>query len=226
MPLTIGADIDGLAVQLRRAVTIRGRVAFEGPAPPAFESLKVRSIPLLATLERGAITVQPESDGSFAIDNQLGPLLLSITGLPGWHLKSVSYGGRDITDVPTDFTSAGANVEMLLTRNGATVTGTVRTAQGAGTDAAVLIFGRDPSRWEGRLTTTRVGQADGQGRYRLEGLRAGHYLAIALGAEDVNVDEPQPAYFELLAGLATPLEVTDGASVTLDLKRITLGVLP
>ena len=226
MPLTVGADIDGLAVHLRRAGTIRGRVAFEGPAPAAFESLKVRSIPLLATLERGAITVQPEPDGSFAIDNQFGPLLLSATGLPGWHLKSISYGGRDITDVPTEFTSSSSNVEILLTRNGATVTGTVRTAQGAGTDAAVLIFGRDPSRWEGRLTTTKVGQADGQGRYRLEGLRAGHYLAIALSAEDVNVDEPLPAYFELLAGLATPIELNDGASVTLDLKRITLGALP
>jgi len=215
-----------LAVQLRRAVTIRGRVAFEGAAPAAFESLKVRSIPLLATSERGAITVQPESDGSFAIDNQFGPLLLSTTGLPGWHLKSVTYGGRDITDVPTAFTSSSSNVEILLTRNGATVSGTVRTPRGAGTDAAVLIFGRDPSRWEGRLTTTRVGQADGQGRYRLEGLRAGHYLAIALSADDVNVDEPLPAYFELLAALATPLELNDGAAVTLDLKRLTLGALP
>jgi hypothetical protein len=226
MPLTIGADIDGLVLQLRRAVTIRGRVAFEGPPPAAFESLKLRAIPVMATPERGAITVQLEADGSFAIDNQFGALLLRTTGLPGWHLKSVSYDGRDITDVPTEFMSSSPNVEMLLTRNSATVTGIVRTAQGAGTDAAVLIFGRDRSRWDGRLTTTRVGNADGQGRYRLEGLRAGHYLAIALSAEDVNVDEPLPAYFELLAGLATPLEVNDGASIALDLKRITLGALP
>ena len=226
IPLTIGADLDGLVLQLRRAVTIRGRVTFEGPPPAAFESLKLRAIPVLATLERGAITVQPEADGSFAIDNQFGALLLRTVGLPGWHLKSVSYGGRDITDVPTEFTSSTSNVEMLLTRNSATVTGTVRTAQGAGTDAAILIFGRGQSQWDGRFTTTRVGQADGQGRYRLDGLRAGHYLAIALSAEDVNVDDPLPAYFELLAGLATPLEVTDGASVTLDLKRITLGALP
>ena len=226
MPLTVGADIGGLVLQLRRAVTIRGRVAFEGPPPAAFESLKLRAIPVMATPERGAITVQLEADGSFAIDNQFGALLLRTTGLPGWHLKSVSYDGRDITDVPTEFTSSSPNVEMLLTRNSVTVTGTVRTAQGAGTDAAVLIFGRGPSQWDGRFTTTRVGQTDGQGRYRLEGLRAGHYLAIALSAEDVNVDEPLPAYFELLAGLATPLEVNDGASITLDLKRITLGALP
>ena len=226
MPLTIGGDIDGVVIQLRRAVTIRGRVAFEGPTPAAFEALKLRAIPLLATPERGAITVQLEADGSFAIDNQFGALLLRTAGLLGWHLKSVSYDGRDITDVPTEFTSRSSSVEVLLTRNSATVTGTIRTAQGAGTEAAVLIFGRDRSQWDGRLTTTTVGQADGQGRYRLEGLRAGHYLAIALSAEDVNVDEPLPAYFELLAGLATPLEVTDGASVTLDLKRITLGPLP
>ena len=226
MPLTVGADIGGLVLQLRRAVTIRGRVAFEGPPPAAFESLKLRAIPVMATPERGAITVQLEADGSFAIDNQFGALLLRTTGLPGWHLKSVSYDGRDITDVPTEFTSSSPNVEMLLTRNSVTVTGTVRTAQGAGTDAAVLIFGRGQSQWDGRFTTTRVGQTDGQGRYRLEGLRAGHYLAIALSAEDVNVDEPLPAYFELLAGLATPLEVNDGASITLDLKRITLGALP
>jgi protocatechuate 3,4-dioxygenase beta subunit len=226
VPLTIAGNIDGLVVQLRRAVTIRGRVAFDGPAPAAFESLKLRAVPLLATQERGAITVPPEADGSFAIDNQVGPLLLRAIGLPGWHVKSVSYGGRDITDVPTEFTSSGPSVEVLLTRNSATLTGIVRTAQGAGTDAAVLIFGRDPSQWDGRFTTTRLGHADGQGRYRLDGLRAGQYLAIALSAEDVYLDDPLPNNFELLATLATPVAVNEGAAVTLDLKRITPGALP
>ena len=226
VPLTIGGNIDGLLVQLRRAVTIRGRVAFDGPAPAAFESLKLRAVPQLATQERGAITVQPEADGSFAIDNQVGPLLLRAIGLTGWHVKSVSYGGRDITDVPTEFTANSPNIEVLLTRNSATLTGIVRTAQGAGTDAAVLIFGRDPSQWDGRFTTTRLGHADGQGRYRLDGLRAGQYLAIALSAEDVYLDDPLPNNFELLATLATPVVVNEGASVTLDLKRITPGALP
>ena len=227
VPLTISGNIDGLVVQLRRAVTIRGRVAFDGPAPPAaFESLKLRAVPLLATQERGAITVQPEADGSFAVDNQFGPVLLRAIGLPSWNVKSVSYGGRDITDVPTEFTSSSPNVEVLLTRNSATVTGIVRTAQGAGTDAAVLIFGRDPSQWDGRFTTTRLGHADSQGRYHLDGLRAGQYLAIALSAEDVYLDDPLPNNFELLATLATPVVVNEGASVTLDLKRITPGVLP
>ena len=225
-PLTVASDVNGLVVQLRPTVTIRGRVAFEGPPPAAFESLKLRAVPLLATQERGAITVQPEADGSFAIENQFGPLLLRAIGLPGWHVKSVSYGGRDITDVPTEFTSSGPSVEVLLTRNSATLTGIVRTAQGAGTDAAVLIFGRDPSQWDGRFTTTRLGHADGQGRYRLDGLRAGQYLAIALSAEDVYLDDPSPNNFELLATLATPVVVNEGASVTLDLKRITLGTLP
>jgi hypothetical protein len=223
--LTVGGDLDGLVVQLRRTVTIRGRVAFEGPAPAALDSLKVRAVPLLATQERGAITVQPEADGSFAIDNQFGPLLLRSVAPPGWHLKSVSYGGRDITDVPTEFTSSSPNVEVLLTRTSATLTGIVRTAQGAGTDAAVLIFGRDPSQWDGRFTTTKLANADGEGRYRVEGLRAGHYLVIAVGADDVYLDDPLPNNFELLAGLATPVVVNDGAPVTLDLKRITLGPL-
>lgn len=226
VPLTIAGNIDGLVVQLRRVVTIRGRVAFDGPAPAAFESLKLRAVPLLATQERGAITVPPEADGSFAIENQFGPLLLRAIGLPGWNVKSVSYGGRDITDVPTEFSSSGPSVEVLLTRNSATLTGIVRTAQGAGTDAAVLIFGRDPSQWDGRFTTTRLGHADSQGRYRLDGLRAGQYLAIALSAEDVYLDDPLPNNFELLATLATPVVVNEGASVTLDLKRITLGGPP
>ena len=226
VPLTIAGDVDGLVVQLRRTVTIRGRVAFEGAAPATVESLKLRAVPLLATPERGAITVQPEADRSFAIDNQFGPLLLRTTGLPGWNLKSVSYGGRDITDIPTEFTTSGASVEVLLTRNSATLTGIVRTAQGAGIDAAVLIFGRDPSQWDGRFTTTKLAQADGQGRYRVEGLRAGQYLAIALSAEDVYLDDPWPNNFELLATLATPVVVNEGASITLDLKRTRLGALP
>jgi hypothetical protein len=117
-------------------------------------------------------------------------------------------------------------VEVLLTRNTATLTGSVRTARGAGTDAAVLIFGADPSQWDGRFTTTRLGHADGQGRYRLDGLRAGRYLAIALRVEDVSLDDAVPIYFDLLAGLATPVVVNEGGSVTLDLERMTLGALP
>jgi hypothetical protein len=226
MPLTIAGDVDGLVVQLRRGVMIRGRIVFEGPAPAAFESLNVRAVPLLATPERGATVVQPSADGSFAIDNQFGPLLLRTIGLTGWTLKTVSYGGRDITDVPTEFTSSGASVEVLLSRNTATLSGSVRTARGAGTDAAVLIFGADPSQWDARFTTTRLGHADGQGRYRFEGLRAGRYLAIALRVEDVSLDDALPIYFDLLAGLATPVVVNEGGSVTLDLERMTLGALP
>ena len=64
------------------------------------------------------------------------------------------------------------------------------------------------------------------GGLRLDGLRAGQYLAIALSAEDVYLDDPSPNNFELLATLATPVVVNEGASVTLDLKRITLGTLP
>jgi hypothetical protein len=42
----------------------------------------------------------------------------------------------------------------------------------------------------------------------------------------VYLDDPLPNNFELLATLATPVVVNEGASVTLDLKRITPGALP
>ena len=71
------------------------------------------------------------------------------------------------------------------------------------------------------MTRSAVTRATGQ--YRLDGLRAGRYLAVAVTVEDAStISGSGPAYFELLARHATPVMLGDGETKTLDLKRVRL----
>jgi hypothetical protein len=58
------------------------------------------------------------------------------------------------------------------------------------------------------------------GKYRLEGLRGGRYLAVATLRDDVMIMGTSGAYFEVLAKYGTPVTIDDGESKTLDLKRV------
>jgi len=93
----------------------------------------------------------------------------------------------------------------------------VKTRKGTPTDGAVLIFSEDPSLWHERFTTTRIAHATGGGAFRLEGLRAGRYLALAIRREDASLSDTTPAYFELLARYATSVSIGDGDASSLEL---------
>jgi hypothetical protein len=93
-------------------------------------------------------------------------------------LKSVLHGGRDITDQPTEFAAGGPPLQVLLTRGGASLTGIVRTSAGVAAEASLLLFSEDPALWHERASTTGI-TSTGDGRFRLDGLRAGRYLGVA-----------------------------------------------
>ena len=60
------------------------------------------------------------------------------------------------------------------------------------------------------------------GRYRLDGLRAGRYLVIATIREDGLMSITTDEYVNLLAGYATRVMINDGEVKRLDLTRIAL----
>jgi hypothetical protein len=223
MPLDIHADIDGLVVRLQQTVTVSGHALFDGPppSPAAMSELYVRSVPTRSgALGGSAVALAP--DRSFALENQFGPTLIRTDGLPGWYLKAVIYGGRDVTDQPVEFEPGRGSLQVVLTQGGATLSGVVTTPANVPADASVLVFAEDPALWMDRASQTRSAMTGATGRYRLGGLRAGRYLAVAVMLEDGPVFNQSPAWFELLAKYATPVVLGDGESKTLDLKRVIL----
>jgi hypothetical protein len=217
VPLNIVDDLEGVIVRLQRGVTVKGEVLFEGQVPSSLAGLYVRSIP---GRPHGTVplSVQPQIDRSFVLEQQFGPTLVRADGLPGWYLKAVRQGGLDITDRPTEFAAEGPPLQVLLTDRASVLTGVVRSQTGIPTDAGVLLFSDDPSLWHERFTTTRASFAGGDGMYRLDGLRSGRYLAIAVPRDDATLTSTTPEYFELLARHATPVVIAEAESTSLDLK--------
>jgi hypothetical protein len=65
---------------------------------------------------------------------------------------------------------------------------------------------------------TRVVYAGASGRYVIEGLRAGRYIAVAVPREAASLTDVPAAFFELLSKAGTPVQIREREADTLDLK--------
>jgi hypothetical protein len=224
-PVGVYADVDGVLLTTRKGATISGTVTFDAASPPAASRATVLPVSLN---QQPRPTMSPSGaiadGGSFRLEHVFGPVLLRVSGMTGWWLKSVTADGKDITDVPTDFDSGSVGVVVTMTKSGATLSGVVLDSGGTPTlDAAVLLFGEAASSWHARYSTTRSVTAEVDGRYTLPAIRPGKYFVIALPRGAQPLGSSQPSDFGRLAKHASRVELRDGQIHTLDLKT---GVLP
>jgi hypothetical protein len=220
MPLTVHDDIEGLTIRLQPGVTIKGQVVFEGAAPNPLPTMYIRSVSGRYGRSGAPSGVMPAPDLSFALEHQFGPTLIRVEPPSGWHLKSVLHGGSDVTDVPTEFGEGTDRVQVVLTQRAASLTGAVTTTAGGAIQGSVVVLSDDPALWHERASSTAIVPTTADGKYRVEGLRAGRYLIVAIPKEEPPAPSLTPSYFEQLAKHATALSFGEGESKTLDLKRV------
>ena len=194
VPITAGGqDIADLVITTSPGVTISGQVTFEGTAPAE------------KTLRVNAMSPEPGAPGPMRIfDNTQGVIdekgRFQLRGLSGrvmftvfpsapmagplpWFVKSVTFNGENITDVPLDVAAVtdGSTLQIVMTDKQTTLSGAVRNTRGQPViDYTVVIFpsqlreGAMPGRY------TRVVRPDQQGRFETRGLPPGDYLAAAV----------------------------------------------
>lgn len=188
-----GRDLTGVQVKLVPGATLTGTVIVErvqgSRPPPRFAGLIVRSPLADGSSLADAITGQPASDGGFSIRGLMpGSHTIRIDGLEDpWVLKSVTIRGRDITDTALDAESHAhvRGVRVTITDVATEVSGMVRDTEGrARAEAAVLIVPRSPQFWSRTSRRLALRHTDSAGRYRIRGLPAGEYRAIAATALD------------------------------------------
>jgi hypothetical protein len=222
LPIVVGEAPAAVSLRLQRGVAVKGRVVFEGgPAPTPLPTMYVR---VSTPRSRGtsAQNVMIGADLAFGFSDLFGPLFIRTNGPSGWYLKAVLLGGSDVTDQPVEFPADGPNLDVVLTRQAASLSGVVTTTTGKAAEASVMIISEDRASWHEAATTTMSVMTVTDGKYRLAGLRPGRYLIVATQREEGGIVGWTPEYFELLAAHATPVTVGDGESKTLDLKRVTL----
>ncbi len=142
---------------------------------------------------------------------------------PGWHLKSITFGGEDCTYTGLD-ASSGRDFEgvvVTLTDKTPRLTGTLtRGAAELAPGAAAIAFPVERELWTGYgLTPSRIrtAVADTSGAYQFTTLPAGEYFLVAVEEEE-SAGWQDPRFLELAQARAVRVAIGWGEAKTQNLQ--------
>jgi len=216
-------DVNGIAVTTSRDVTLKGRVVFDEPRPPAAAkplkiAVQTRRIGRgMWRLERPPVTaVGPGLTFELTgVDRQ--PLVIGVWGLPaGVALRSVQHEGRDITGIPTTFSSGAAASPLTIMLTTRVAQPSIRILDDRGsavTRGYVVVFSADAARWAGGWSAE---PAQG-GAVTMPAMPAGDYLVTALSVADFLVMSRDPDRIPDVAAAAVRMTFDVGDRKTYDL---------
>ncbi len=223
LPITVtGADVTGVTLITGPTGTLRGRVAFEGGTPAGVTAAAVllSAVPLVPDQVRFGGSARVLADWTFTMTGVLGKVLIRGRTPPGWHFKSITVNGTDVIDTPLELKPGEeiGDVEVILTRQMASLAGRVTNAKGQPTtDYVVALFASDASKWGLMSRYVYAVRPDQSGAFTVKGLPAGDYLAVALDYLEPG-EEGDPETLERLRPVATSVTIGDGEAKTLNLK--------
>ena len=227
-----GNDVDGVVVRTATGGTLVGQVTLrpEGKTPPPRFNPSVievsgRPADEEVRLPAGSAAItRVKDDWTFELKGMSGGRVVRVSGLPGpWSLDSISVGGRDVTDeaIVLKPGTTTRDAEIVLTTRTTDVEGTVETSSPGPTQMTVLVYPSDRALRDPQGRRVQLRRVDRDGRFRIRGLPAGDYLAVAVPhiwqGEWLDLD-----FFDRLDPAASRLRLADGARATLTLKLATL----
>lgn len=229
MDLTVGTDdVAGLTLVTGPGAVVNGTIISDTGEPFDFKPQQVqiggRAASPDAPAGRGPQNARIGDDWSFTLRNLTEPVVIRTTTPQGWTLKSVSAGGQDITDIPTEFPGGQtvAGVQVMLTRKVSDLSGLVTDAKGNPVlDATVVVFPSNDKLWTYQSRFIKAARPDQEGRYRVTALPADSYLVVALqGLEDGQAGDPD--FLATVKELASKLELAEGETKTADVTLTTV----
>ena len=215
-----GEDISDLALVMRPAIPIRGRIRFEESAPTGIAQTAFVLRPAFA--EYGGlpyVAQYKQSDWSFEIPPLGGTGVFRPDFPRGWFMKAVLLDGRDVTDTVLPFDAyQGKTIEVVVTQRATEVTG--RAVDGTGRAVAnyvAVVFAEDARQWTALTRAISSVRPDQQGVFSVQGLPPGRYLVAAVDYLPSGL-ERDPKTLERLRAGATALTLKDGQAASVDLR--------
>ena len=215
----IAEGVSGIGVTVRPPVSAKGRVRFEGGAPPNRENFFVMFTPTdysSGPIGSNSLMAKPNEDWTFSLSGLAWTGLIRVSPVSGWALKSVMLNGRDIVDVPSDFQTADVTgLELVMTNRLASIVGTV-TDGDKPVAAMILVL---PEELKNGLAAARpltAGGSSSEGTFQIPGVLAGRYRLVAF-------QPPNNFDMEWIKGLyafATPVTVSENETKTVALKLV------
>jgi hypothetical protein len=217
--VTVGAgDVNDISLSTAPAATVTGTVlsASDTPLPRELRAeINARSTYGIRT----AATASLSASRPFVLDGLGGPTSFYVTGLPkGWAVQRIELDGSDVTDGIADIKPATKiTSRVTLTNKTTSLDGAVSASTGAvARDVTVIVFAADAQRWTVPSRFVALARTDAQGRFHIDGLPAGDYLAVVTS----DVDEDDQLDADLLSRLrqgATTVSLVEGASASVSL---------
>jgi uncharacterized protein (DUF2141 family) len=230
LPVTVaGDDITGIRLTTAKPSTLSGVIVFTDRA--AASSLRP------AMLRPAASPKDPEEmlpmmgggpgrvndDYTFEIKARPGRAVVRMmSATPGWALKSVRVNGTDVTDDGFDVrpNEEISGIEIEMTNRQSDVSGLVINAKGeAVKDYSLIVFAQDRERWSPASRYLRMSRPDQDGRFKVTGLPAGAYYAVALEYVEPG-DATDPEFLDRIVQKAVRFSLNDGETKTMDLRIV------
>ncbi|HET9369911.1 MAG TPA: carboxypeptidase regulatory-like domain-containing protein [Vicinamibacterales bacterium] len=218
-----GRDLT-VPVAFHPAMTVRGRIVFEGEAPASIAGARIWMLPRNAgaNLSAGPPGGAVDAEGRFTFTAVMPDRYRFMHQWPGsgrWTLKAATSNGQDMFDAPIEI-RAGQDTEWVLTFTDrlTTLTGVLHDSAGApAPDAVILVYPADRNRRSPGSRSIRSVRPGTDGRFNVVGLRAGEYLIAAL--TDIEPGQwNDAAFLESLVASSIKVTLADGSTTTQNLR--------
>ena len=225
--VTVGQDdLDNLTLTTSRGAVAYGVVTTDESTPPPVrpEQISISTRPVDPDLMMVGGTSKVNDDFTFEITG-LSDTRFIMAGMgdsPDWTVKAVLHNGVDVTDTPIDFIPGHTveGLQVIFSRKRTELSGRITVDRNQPeTDATVVAFSQDPSRWNFGTRYIRTARPSQEGRYTLRGLPPHDYLVVAV--KDIEVGQWQdPEFLEAMRGYAVRVSLDEGTTAVQDLKVI------
>ena len=219
-----GEDVE-VTLATQAALTISGRIVFEGDqASVSMPQLRL-NMPLFAAPANGGFVAPPivvEGD-RFRVEGVVpGPYWLGQdpqgvrSPVGRWWLKSITGGGRELLDAPLDFQQSIDDAVATFGDRASEISG--RLLDAAGTPALelrVVVFTTDRRGWFFNSRRIAAVRPDREGRYAVRNLPPGEYRVAAVDLEPNEWFDP--AVLEQLLTTATAVTIAGVERHAIDL---------
>jgi hypothetical protein len=205
--VSVGRTPVRLIMKTSHGTSVEGRLTIEGDVE------QLRSFQIVPTALDDRARVEPTmaviGSTEFFLTGLFGPTGFSLrrAASDDWYLKSFTINGVDISDTGFDFGAQPAAItdtQLVLSRNGAVLSGQLRDSVGA--NYFVVAF---PSSREARFAFSRrvkFARAGADGSFRIQGLPPGDYFVAAVDRLDGTAEGGEWQNPELLATLESGAE--------------------
>jgi carboxypeptidase family protein len=226
IPVTIngGADLNDLGIVLTAGARLSGAVTFPSAATSPPDPTQFRIV--APSTDNGSFGPQPnarlDKEGKFTLDGvPAGQHLIRAAGAArGWMLKSVTIGGRDVTDTAIEVRSGESvgNIGIVFTDQVNEINGTVTADQGVpAPEYTVLAFSTDASLWRPQSRQIATARPDQTGQYRIRTLPPGEYYIVTVDPAEQG-EWFEPTYLEDHRIGAARVTLTEGSVKTQDFR--------